>query len=105
MVLEDESEQRSSSTSGMSRMLHNDFATFNPNEEPIEHFFNGLESYFSINEIQSSKETLAETFKFRSRHQYNNESLSDFISDLKQLSIKCDFDNFLDRALRDQLVV
>ncbi|KAJ8868003.1 hypothetical protein PR048_031812 [Dryococelus australis] len=41
---------------------------------------------------------IAKAFKFHSRRQNNNETLSDFISDLMQLSIKSEFDTFLDRA-------
>lgn len=48
---------------------------------------------------------ISETFKFHSRMQKEGESITDFITDLKQLSIKCEFETYLDRALRDQLVV
>ncbi|KAJ8882039.1 hypothetical protein PR048_018527 [Dryococelus australis] len=55
MVLEDESEQKSSSTSGTSRVLHSYTAAFNPNEVPIENCFDRLESFFCITDIQLSK--------------------------------------------------
>uniref|UniRef100_T1H9E4 CCHC-type domain-containing protein n=1 Tax=Rhodnius prolixus TaxID=13249 RepID=T1H9E4_RHOPR len=62
-------------------------------------------SKFLLSHYAPSTRVIAETFKFHSRYQQKDETLSDFISALKQLSIKCEFNNSLDRALRDQLVV
>lgn len=48
--------------------------------------------------------TIAERFKFYKRNQNINETINDYIVELKTLSKTCDFKEFLDDALRDKLV-
>lgn len=48
---------------------------------------------------------IAETFKFHSHKQIQGEKLSDFIAELKNVSLKCDFGTHRDRGLRDKLVI
>lgn len=47
---------------------------------------------------------IAESYKFGTRTQKAGETISDFIVALKNLSIHCNFGEFLDRALRDRFV-
>ena len=47
---------------------------------------------------------VAERFRFYKRSQRTDESISDFLADLRRLSIKCEFGDFLDQALRDRFV-
>lgn len=58
-----------------------------------------LKSYF-----EPKVNTLAERFKFHSRQQKSEESVSDYIMEIKALSRTCDFKEHLTEALRDQLV-
>lgn len=66
-------------------------------------------SYSECTDILLGKFTLrscviANRFKFYTRKQQPSESISDFINCIKSLSMSCNFDSFLDQALRDKLV-
>lgn len=58
-----------------------------------------LKAYF-----EPKKNKLAERFKFHSRQQKSGETVADYIMELKALSRTCEFDDYLEEALRDQLV-
>ena len=47
---------------------------------------------------------IAERLRFYKRNQHENESISDYIVELKKLASTCDFGDFLSIALRDRLV-
>ena len=47
---------------------------------------------------------IAERFKFHRRNQGENESISQYVAELRKLSEKCDFGDYLEQALRDRLV-
>lgn len=47
---------------------------------------------------------ISERFRFYGRSQRENESIADFVADLRRLSISCEFGDFLDQALRDRFV-
>ena len=47
---------------------------------------------------------IGERFHFYQRSQKTGESIADFVADLRRLSIKCEFGEFLDQALRDRFV-
>ena len=47
---------------------------------------------------------IGERFRFYQRSQEAGESIADFIADLRRLSIRCEFGDFLDQALRDWFV-
>ena len=47
---------------------------------------------------------IGERFRFYQRSQKSGESIADFVADLRRLSIKCEFGDFLDQALRDRFV-
>lgn len=58
-----------------------------------------LKSYFD-----PLRNTIAERYKFHKRERRDDESISNFIVEIKALSQTCDFGDFLDGALRDKLV-
>ena len=43
---------------------------------------------------------IAERFRFYQRGQKLGESIAEFVADLRRLSIRCEFGEFLDQALR-----
>ena len=45
---------------------------------------------------------IAERFRFYQRNQAAGESVHDFLADLRRLTITCEFEDFLDQALRDR---
>ena len=47
---------------------------------------------------------IAERFKFYERAQAESETISDFLAAIRKLSINCEFEEFLEQALRDRLV-
>lgn len=49
--------------------------------------------------------TIVERFKFNSRQQNEGESIDDFAVDLQSLAENCNFNKFVDEALRDRFVV
>lgn len=54
--------------------------------------------------MDPQKNIIAERYKFNKRERNSEESVSDFIVEIKGLSQSCDFGDFLDSALRDKLV-
>ncbi|XP_073949861.1 uncharacterized protein [Choristoneura fumiferana] len=54
--------------------------------------------------LQPKPSVLAERYKFRQRKQGRNESIAEYVADLKKLSRFCDFGSWLDESIRDQLV-
>lgn len=50
------------------------------------------------------KNIISERYKFYNRHQLPQETISEYIIELKTLAQECDFKNFLDEALRDRFV-
>ena len=47
---------------------------------------------------------IAERFKFHRRNQGENESVAQYVAELRKLSEKCEFGDYLEQALRDRLV-
>ena len=47
---------------------------------------------------------IAERFKFHHRNQLESKTVAQFVVELKQLALKCEFGTFLEEALRDRLV-
>ena len=43
-------------------------------------------------------------FKFHRRNQHESETVAQFVVELKRLALKCEFETFLEEALRDRLV-
>ena len=47
---------------------------------------------------------IAERYKFYCRDQSENESVAKYLAELRKLTLNCDFEDFLDQALRDHFV-
>ena len=47
---------------------------------------------------------IGERFRFYQRSQKPGEMIADFVADLRRFSIKCEFGEFMDQALRDRFV-
>ena len=47
---------------------------------------------------------IAERFKFFKQVQQENESVADYVAELRKLSKTCNFGDYLETALRDQVV-
>ena len=47
---------------------------------------------------------IAERFKFHRRNQGENESVAQYVAELRKLSEKCELGDYLEQALRDRLV-
>lgn len=74
------------------------FSPEDPCKKTYKDLVDALKTYFepSINEI-------AESYKF-SKAEQGSKSIKEFIVELKSLAQKCNFEIFLDRALRDKFV-
>ena len=48
---------------------------------------------------------IAERFKFHRRNQREGESVAQYIAELRKLSTHCEFQDYLDQAIRDRLLV
>ena len=46
---------------------------------------------------------IAERFKFHCRNQHESQTVAQFVVELKRLALKCEFETFLEDALRDRL--
>ena len=47
---------------------------------------------------------IAERFKFHRQNQHESETVAQFVVELKRLALKCEFETFLEDALRDRLL-
>ena len=45
---------------------------------------------------------IAERYKFYCRNQSKNETITEYLAELRKLTLNCDFKDFLDQALRDR---
>ena len=79
--------------------LRSILAPESPREKSLDALFETLKGHFDPKPI-----VVAERFRFYQRSQRTDESIADFIADLRCLSISCDFGEFLDQALRDRFV-
>ena len=70
-----------------------------PRDKSFEELLGVLKKHFDPQPL-----VIGERFRCYQRSQKPGESIADFIADLRQLSIKCDFWSFLDQALRDRFV-
>ena len=70
-----------------------------PKDTPFTDIVKALENHYNPAPLE-----IAESFDFGTRYQKQDESISDLIVALKKLSIRCNYGEFLNRALRDRLV-
>ena len=54
--------------------------------------------------LKPQPNVIAEGWKFYCRDQNGNETISDYIIELRKLTLNCNFREFLDEALRDRFV-
>ena len=69
----------------------------------------GVKSYLELKRIltahfEPKRHVIVERFHFHRRSQAPDESIADFMLELRRLAFHCDFGDFLDEALRDRLV-
>ena len=57
-----------------------------------------------IQHIKPQPVVIAKRFKFHKQDQRPNETINEFIIELRKLARSCDFDDFLDQALADRFV-
>ncbi|KFD64433.1 hypothetical protein M514_23457 [Trichuris suis] len=70
-----------------------------PNELSYEEITVAMRQYFN-----PAPSEIVERFRFYKRDQRPNESIADFVAELRRLSEHCNFGNGLDTALRDRFV-
>ena len=80
-------------------LLRNLMAPIKPHSKSCTELANLL-----IEHLNPKPIVIAERFKFYGRNQHEGESVSEFLAELRRLSLHCEFEAFLDQALRDKLV-
>ncbi|KAL1447021.1 hypothetical protein MTO96_044414 [Rhipicephalus appendiculatus] len=70
-----------------------------PKEKNFRELISTLNSHFS-----PAPSEIAESFRFHSRVQLENESVAEFVAELRQIAEHCNFGTALNRMLRDRLV-
>ena len=56
------------------------------------------------NHLSLQPSEITERYRFHTRDQRNGESVSEFIAELRRLSLHCNFEDTLDKTIRDRLV-
>ena len=80
-------------------LLRNLTAPVKPSEKTLEDLRAVLKKHFEPTTI-----VIAERYYFHCRSQAEGESIADYIAELRRLSIKCEFGDYLEQALRDRFV-
>ena len=80
-------------------LLRNLIALVSPSTKTVEELVEILSEHFKPQPI-----VIAERYKFYCRDQKENETISDYITVLWQLTLNCNFREFLDEALQDRFV-
>ena len=70
-----------------------------PKDKSLDELQKALKAHFD-----PQSKVIAERFRFYQRSQTENESVADFAADLRRLTIRCNFGDFLSQALRDKFV-
>ena len=70
-----------------------------PRDKPFDALLQVLKKHYEPKPL-----VIAERFRFYQRGQKLGESIAEFVADLRRLSIRCEFGEFLDQALRDRFV-
>ena len=68
-------------------------------DKSLDEIVTALDSHYEPQPI-----VIAQTFHFHRRNQLPTESITEFVAELRRLSIHCSFGANLDEALRDRLV-
>ena len=80
-------------------LLRNLLAPDSPKDKSLDDLTEVLKAHFEPKPL-----VIAERFNFYRRNQRSEESILDFVADLRRLTVKCEFGAFLDQALRDRFV-
>ena len=80
-------------------LLRNLLAPQKPNDKTIAELADALKKHFGPKRI-----IIAERFRFHRREQAVGETIADYEAELRRLAIHCEFQEYLDQALRDRLV-
>ena len=80
-------------------LLRSLLAPAKPQEKSFAELVAELKKHF-----EPRKLVIAERFNFHRRNQSPDESIADYVAELRRLSTNCDFGNYLEEALRDRLV-
>ena len=57
-----------------------------------------------LNHYEPMPLVISEHFNFNKRNQEPNESIQDYVPELRRLTVPCEFGNFLDEALCDRFI-
>jgi len=71
----------------------------NPKEKSLDQLSQTLKNHFEPKPL-----VIAERFTFYRRDQFTDESILQYVAELRRLAAHCKFEGFLDQALRDRLV-
>ena len=80
-------------------LLKNLISPAKPSDKSFKELCDTLDKHLSPKPI-----VIAERFRFYKRDQLDSEQIKEYVAELKKLSVKCNFGDFLDDALRDKLV-
>lgn len=85
--------------SKMYGILRNVLAPEKPNEKTYDQLTAALKAHFNPKPV-----VIAERFHFHHRTQSGEESVTEYVAELKKLARNCNFGQHLEEALRDRLV-
>ena len=71
----------------------------NPKEKSFDALINVLKKHFEPKPL-----IIAKKFTFHLRNRSPNKSILEYMAELRRLAVHCEFGNYLDQALRDQLI-
>ena len=80
-------------------LLRNLVSPSSPKEKTFEEIVKTLQAHFEPRPL-----VIAERFRFHRRNQRSDESVADFVAELRRLAKDCEFRDHLDEALRDRFV-
>ena len=81
------------------QLLANLFSPDPPASRPLSEIVDALKGHYEPKPI-----VIAERFNFHRRQQGRNETVSQYIAELRKLSVHCQFGAYLEEALRDRFV-
>jgi len=81
------------------RLLESLVSPADPESKKMEELMETLQKHFQPKPME-----IAERFKFYQRGQAEGESVAEYVAQLRQLASRCNFEEFLEKALRDRLV-
>ena len=85
-------------------VLHDLFAPDSPTAKTDKPTSNELTDKLKTHFEPKAVNVLAHRHSFHRRSQGHNESIAEYMAELRRLAANCDFGNFLEQALRDRLV-